>query len=124
MLVIDAANVIGSRPTGWWRDRAGAARTFVADVRASVIAERLDPPVTVVLEGLARQGVSASTSEGVEVVHASGDGDDAVVSIAAASEDVTVVTADRGLAERARAVGAKVVGPSWLLDALVERRDH
>jgi hypothetical protein len=25
MLVIDAANVIGSRPTGWWRDRPGAA---------------------------------------------------------------------------------------------------
>jgi 8-oxo-dGTP diphosphatase len=24
--VIDASNVIGSRPDGWWRDRAGATR--------------------------------------------------------------------------------------------------
>jgi hypothetical protein len=22
-LVVDAANVVGSRPDGWWRDRAG-----------------------------------------------------------------------------------------------------
>jgi hypothetical protein len=28
------------------------------------------------------------------------------------------VTADRGLAERARKVGADVVGPRWLLDRL------
>jgi 8-oxo-dGTP diphosphatase len=25
-IVVDAANVMGSRPDGWWRDRAGAAR--------------------------------------------------------------------------------------------------
>jgi hypothetical protein len=25
VLVVDGANVVGSRPTGWWRDRAGAA---------------------------------------------------------------------------------------------------
>ena len=24
VLLVDAANVVGSRPTGWWRDRAGA----------------------------------------------------------------------------------------------------
>ncbi|MEV1288966.1 hypothetical protein [Micromonospora sp. NPDC049679] len=24
LLVVDAANVVGSRPDGWWRDRAGA----------------------------------------------------------------------------------------------------
>jgi hypothetical protein len=26
VLVVDGANVVGSRPDGWWRDRAGAAR--------------------------------------------------------------------------------------------------
>ena len=26
VLVVDAANVVGSRPDGWWKDRAGAAR--------------------------------------------------------------------------------------------------
>jgi len=39
MLVIDAANVIGSRPTGWWRDRPGAARRFTERVRATVTAD-------------------------------------------------------------------------------------
>src|SRR4051812_42987398 len=31
---IDAMNVIGSRPDGWWRDREGAIRRFVDTVRA------------------------------------------------------------------------------------------
>lgn len=119
MLVVDAANVIGSRPTGWWRDRPGAARSFVADVRSAVVAGRLRPPVTVVLEGLARIGADATTSDGVEVVHAPRDGDDTVASIAEARRGVTVVTADRALAGRVRAVGATVVGPSWLLEQLI-----
>ena len=60
MLVIDAANVIGSRPTGWWRDRPGAKRVFTEQVRATVTAGRLGQPVTIVLErgdrGLSRCG--------------------------------------------------------------------
>src|SRR6516165_1873324 len=56
VLVIDAANVIGSRPTGWWRDRPRAARDFVEGVRATVVAGRLRSPVTVVLEGRSRAG--------------------------------------------------------------------
>lgn len=38
MLVIDAANVIGSRSDGWWRDRAAAAQRFAEWVRATVAA--------------------------------------------------------------------------------------
>lgn len=120
MLVIDAANVIGSRPTGWWRDRAGAARSFTERVRATVVAGRLDPPVVVVLEGRARAGVDAAIVDGVEVVHAPGEGDDAIAALAEANDDVVVVTADRGLAARARAAEADVVGPTWLLDRLVD----
>jgi hypothetical protein len=116
MLVIDAANVIGSRPTGWWRDRPGAARRFTDQVRAAVVAGRLDPPVTVVLEGRARAGAPEALADGVEIVHARGLGDDAIVDVAASHAEVTVVTADRGLADRLRAVGATVVGPRWLLD--------
>jgi hypothetical protein len=56
MLVIDAANVIGSRPDGWWRDRAGATRAFTERVRATVIAGGLEPPVIIVVEGRARAG--------------------------------------------------------------------
>jgi hypothetical protein len=120
MLVIDAANVIGSRPTGWWRDRPGAARRFTERVRATVTAGRLDPPVTIVLEGRARAGVDEADADGVEVVHAPGEGDDTIVAIAEAHREVMVVTADRGLAERVRATDAEVVGPNWLLDRLVD----
>jgi hypothetical protein len=120
VLVIDAANVVGSRPTGWWRDRPGAARRFTEQVRAAVIAGRLDPPVTVVLEGQARRGALESDVDGVVVVHAPGEGDDTIASLAALHDEVVVVTADRGLAERVRAVDGTVVGPSWLLDRLAD----
>ena len=120
MLVIDAANVIGSRPTGWWRDRPGAARRFTAQVRATAAAGRLDPPVTLVLEGRAREGADEGAADGVEVVHAPGEGDDTIAVIAEAHPDAVVVTADRGLADRVRASGAEVVGPTWLLDRLVD----
>ena len=29
---VDGNNVMGSRPDGWWRDRAGAARRIVAEI--------------------------------------------------------------------------------------------
>ena len=31
-IVVDVANVMGSRPDGWWRDRAGAAVRLHADI--------------------------------------------------------------------------------------------
>jgi uncharacterized protein YaiI (UPF0178 family) len=120
MLVIDAANVIGSRPDGWWRDRAGAAQRFTTRVRAAVAAERLDPPVTLVLEGRARAGEQEGAVDGVEVVHATGEGDDTIAAIAGAHPGSVVVTADRALAARVRAAAADVVGPTWLLDRLLD----
>lgn len=118
VLLIDAANVVGSRPTGWWRDRAGAARTFVDHVHTAVDSGRLEQPVVVVLEGKARQGVQAGTHNGVTVLHAGGSGDDALIDAVsgASGQRVTLVTADRELRERAEAFGARVVGPRWLLD--------
>ena len=118
MLVIDTANVIGSRPTGWWRDRAGATRGFLARVREAVDTGRLDPPVTLVVEGRARAGAGEGNAAGVEVVHAPGEGDDTIVAVAEAHDQAIVVTADRRLAERVRATGAEVGGPTWLLDQL------
>jgi uncharacterized protein YaiI (UPF0178 family) len=120
MLLIDAANVIGSRPDGWWRDRAGAARLFTARVRTAVTEGGVEPPVTVVLEGQAKAGADEGVLDGVEVVHAPGEGDDTIAALAAAHQDAVVVTADRGLAERVRATGGDVVGPTWLLDRLGE----
>ncbi len=123
VLLVDAANVVGSRPTGWWRDRAGAARTFVAQIHTAVISGRIEQPVVVVLEGKARQGVLAGTHDGVTVLHADGSGDEALIdAVAAASDDgVTLVTADRELRQRADALGARVVGPGWLLHLLTEQ---
>ena len=51
MLLVDAANVIGSRPNGWWRDRAKAAAQLVEVLRAATSASTLSTPVVVVLEG-------------------------------------------------------------------------
>jgi len=120
--VIDAANVIGSRPTGWWRDRPGAARRFTERVRATVVAGGIEPPVAIVLEGQARRGAEEGVVDGVEVVHAPREGDDTIAAVALdhAQSRVVVVTADRGLSERVRAAGAEVVGPTWLLDRLVD----
>jgi len=123
VLIIDAANVIGSRPTGWWRDRPGAAQRFVEQLRDGVRDGRLEQPLVVVVEGQARRGPPEGSAEGVEIVHATGEGDDTIVSIAEARSDVVVITADRELVRRVRAVGAEVRGPNWLLDQLESRTD-
>ncbi|WDZ82562.1 hypothetical protein [Micromonospora cathayae] len=118
LLIVDAANVVGSRPDGWWRDRAGATarlRDRLVPVGASGVPPELPAPVEVVLvvEGAARD---VPATEGVRVVAAKGSGDDAIVALAAAEPDRrrVVVTADRALRERVTAVGAEVYGPRWL----------
>jgi 8-oxo-dGTP diphosphatase len=136
-LVVDAANVVGSRPDGWWRDRAGAARRLVAGCRQVVRdgvpgsdlpdATRLGllttawPRVVVVVEGAARAAADDGGPSPVSVVAAPGSGDDAVVDVAGdrrADGPVVVVTADRELRARVGEVGATVVGPRWLTDRL------
>lgn len=118
--MVDVANVVGSRPTGWWRDRAAASRVFVGQLRAAVAAGHVDQPVVAVLEGKARPGVDAGTLGGVTVVHAAASGDDALIEVIADADDpdVTLVTADRELRSRSEALGARVVGPGWLLHCL------
>jgi hypothetical protein len=122
VLVVDGANVIGSRPDGWWRDRPGAARRLAGRIRSAVYAGRVPAPVILVLEGRARDGIAEGTDVGVEIVHAVGEGDDTiarlVASNAACGHEVTAVTADRELARRVRSAGGEVVGPNWLLDRL------
>jgi hypothetical protein len=119
MLLIDAANVIGSRPTGWWKDRPGAARGFVERLRAAAGTAPLDEPLVVVLEGKARAGVEPGVADGVTVLHAPARGDDALVAVVAdATGPVTLVSADRELRRRAEALGALVASPGWLIDLL------
>ncbi|MEU4793422.1 hypothetical protein ACFWRG_28060 [Micromonospora tulbaghiae] len=118
LLIVDGANVVGSRPDGWWRDRAGAAvrlRDALAPVGEAGVPPELPPPVQVVLvvEGAARH---VAPAPGVEVVSAPGSGDDTMVELVAAAPDRrrVVVTADRELRERVTALGAEVRGPRWL----------
>ncbi len=119
MLLIDAANVVGSRPTGWWRDRPGAARSFVERVRAAAEADRFGEPVVVVLEGAARNGVEEGVADGVRVLHAPRSGDDTLIAVATeASSQVTLVSADRELRQRAGVLGANLASPGWLIDLL------
>lgn len=118
-LVIDAANVVGSRPDGWWRDRPGAARRLIERIAAAVDAARVTGPVTVVLEGRAR--AAAVDEDGpVTVVRASGSGDDTIVSVAAealrSGQRVTVVTSDRELIGRVQGLGAATESPRWFLN--------
>lgn len=119
VLLVDVANVVGSRPDGWWRDRAGAARRLCDRVQEASRAGRLPGTVVLVLEGAARAGVPAGRDGDVQVVHAPGSGDDTLAELAArATGQATLVSADRALAARVRAPGAGVVGPRWLLDRL------
>src|SRR5262249_37128332 len=67
LVVVDGANVVGSRPDGWWRARPAAARRLLATLTAGV---PLAGEVVLVLEGAARAGVPAGRVEGVRVVHA------------------------------------------------------
>lgn len=106
VLIVDAANVVGSVPDGWWRDRKGAAERL----RDRLAEREADEEVILVVEGAAR---GVESVPGVRVESASGSGDDLIVELAAdhADRPCTVVTADRALRERVRAYGAACAGP-------------
>jgi len=145
---VDVANVMGSRPDGWWRDRAGAAVRLYSELAALAASGRVIlpaetgqgvagpppdaagpviPPVFVmVLEGAARAAtsrISAAPGQAppgrIRVVEARGSGDDAIVDLVRdLSGRCVVVTADRALRDRCVAAGATVLGPAWLLARL------
>ncbi len=141
-IVIDAANVVGSRPGGWWRDRLGAARRLREQL-ARVAREGIDarslpdgvsggelagmlPRVVLVVEGeakpLADEAAQTRWWDAAISVHpAAADGDTAIVTQAhlmqQADAQTLVITADRGLRQRL-ARGVHVQGPSWLLDRI------
>ncbi len=119
VLVVDAANVVGSRPDGWWKDRPGAARRLHEHL---MVADTTYDEIVLVLEGAAKGGVRPGRDGHVRTVHAKGLGDDEIVARARtaveAGHRVTVVTADRFLRARVEGLGALTLGPAWLLDRL------
>jgi predicted RNA-binding protein with PIN domain len=118
--LVDGMNVIGSRPDGWWRDRAGAKRGLVEALRT--LAEAEGAQLTVVFDG---RPVRLPDPRPIEVEFAP-SADDAIVRRAAADSDpgtLTVVTSDAELAERVRACGPGVVGAGAFRRRLDEARD-
>jgi predicted RNA-binding protein with PIN domain len=116
VIVVDAMNVIGSVPDGWWRDRGGALRRLVEAVSAHDFDGQW---ILVVADGRPVDGLPAGTRGDVELRYASRSGpdaadDDIVAALRTLEPDddrpVTVVTSDAALAGQVRALGAGVEG--------------
>lgn len=138
-VVVDAANVVGSVPDGWWKDRAAAASRLASRLEGlPVPAADLGsggttwfPEIALVVEGKAR-GIDAPAPDEdaeilpagvVSVVRADAAGDDAIVAEVERrvriGQSVVAVTSDRELQSRVATVGASHVrSAGWLLDLL------
>ncbi len=117
-------NVVGSRPTGWWRDRPSALRQFLGRTQRLVAATGDD--VTIVLDA-APPDLGEGTYEGVRVVHARRRGrngaDDRIVELVGDDpkpDGLIVVSSDRELRRRAQALGAS----TWSAGDLLRRLDQ
>ncbi|MFF2774430.1 NTP pyrophosphohydrolase [Streptomyces sp. NPDC058052] len=117
LLVVDGANVVGSVPDGWWRDRRGAAERLRDRLAAD--GGPVDGPwpgpyeIVLVVEGRAR---GVASVPGVRVEEAAGSGDDLIAELArnAAGRPCLVITADRELRRRVEEAGARCAGPRSL----------
>lgn len=108
--LIDAMNVIGTRPDQWWKDRHGAMVRLVDELERWVAAAGED--VTVVFEQRPNPPISSPI---VAIAHAPRPGpnsaDDEIVRLLRSDPDPErsrVVTSDRALADQARFLGATV----------------
>ena len=119
VLIVDGANVVGSRPDGWWRDRAGAAARLHGRL---AIADTSYDEIVLVLEGQAKAGVPKGRDGHLRTAHAPKDGDALIAAEARTArergDDVIVITADRALQQRVEAAGCRTMSPTWLLDRI------
>ena len=112
--LVDAFNVLGSRPDGWWRDREAALAALVDQIAAWS-----SPPdvVLVVVDGHPGDRVPEGPYRGIVIRYAHSSApdaaDDVVVAEAEAADApgmVVVVTSDARLRGRVAAHGAAVEG--------------
>lgn len=117
--IIDAMNVIGARPDGWWNDRHAAMVALVTKLegwaadghRVTVVLERRpSPPIHSTLIEIAHAPAAAPNSADDEIVR--------LLHADSAPDAITVVTSDRVLAERVHATGARVYPASRFRDLL------
>ncbi|HEY6672553.1 MAG TPA: NYN domain-containing protein [Solirubrobacterales bacterium] len=108
--IVDAMNVIGTRPDGWWKDRHAAMVRLVDQLERFVAATGDD--VTVVFE---RPPSPPIKSPVVEIACAPkarpNAADDEIVRLLKEDpdpEEVRVVTSDRALADQARFLNATI----------------
>jgi uncharacterized protein YaiI (UPF0178 family) len=108
--IVDAMNVIGSRPDGWWKNRRGAIVRLIDQLERWTPTQ--DRPVTVVLERPMSPPIESSV---IEIAHApraaANSADDEIVRLVEADNEpheLTVVTSDGALADRVRSAGASV----------------
>lgn len=123
---VDGNNLMGSRPDGWWRDRAAAARRLAEQV--GVLARASGGVWTVVFDGAPSRRTAPPEADGVRVEYARRSGadaaDDRIVELLAGlpeGAEALVYTSDRRLRERAAALGARVEGAGALLRQLDAR---
>ena len=121
LTIVDAMNVIGSRPqTRWWRDRDQAMRNFIEDLAewGEALIEAGDD-VLIVFDGYPVSGLDDARLPYLFAERPGPDGaDDEIVEIVEEHEDPTsivIITSDAGLRRRATALGAEVQGASTLL---------
>jgi predicted RNA-binding protein with PIN domain len=110
--LVDAMNVIGSRPDGWWRDRRGAMDRLLDELAA--LLERSGAEITVFFDG--RPVALEADPGGVQVHFAPGGRNAADLAIVAflerspAPSVYRVATSDAALAASVRALGSEVEG--------------
>jgi predicted RNA-binding protein with PIN domain len=120
--IVDAMNVIGTRPDGWWKDRHGAMVRLVdqlerwvastGDDVTVVFERRPSPPISSPIVKVAyapRPGPNAADKEIVRLLHEEPD-----------PEGVRVVTSDHALADQVRFLNA-TVEPAEAFRRQVER---
>jgi predicted RNA-binding protein with PIN domain len=108
--IVDAMNVIGSRPDGWWKNRRGARVRLVQQLERWASADT--HLVSVVFEQPTSPPIHSSA---IDIHHApmaaANSADDEIVRLVCADdrpEEITVVTSDAALADRVRSAGASV----------------
>lgn len=107
---VDGLNVIGSHPDGWWKDRQGAMARLVAMLER--FATATGEEVTVVFEQPPSPPIDSTLVAIAYAPRAGRDAaDDEIVRRLEADrhpEQISVVTSDLRLGERARPLGASV----------------
>ena len=121
-VLVDGNNVMGSRPDGWWRNRAEAAGRLVAEL--APLARSRGGTWTIVFDG--PEPVAATADQvSLSVVytgHRRRDGaDDCIVELVGALPDPSTAllyTSDSALRARVHALGAEVAGARVLLNEI------